>query len=329
MRRAVFIVISVLVSGIVLALAVRDVPLAEVGRNLSNIDVGWAAVTMLMIFLGLWARAVRWRGLLDWRMSLIRTFHASNIMFMLNFLPLRLGEVARTALAARYGVPFVTAATSVLVERLIDTFFVVLVLSFALARLPESPPGAVQAATIFGIGAFIGFVVLVMLARFPTFVERILDLLESRLRFLSRLPLRTALHDALVGLQPLTHWRSAAHLIVWTLIAWAFSFSGYYCAQRALGVHNIDMVLNSFLSVALIAFSIAIPVTLMSIGPFQAAARLGGTALGLNPEAALALGVLYHVMTFIGYGFLGVLGFIALGVSFGDVTQRVEPLPEP
>jgi uncharacterized protein (TIRG00374 family) len=324
MRRILLIVASVLVSAIILALAVRDVPLADVGRNLANIDPVWAVICLLLVFLGLWARGVRWRGLLDNRMSFMRTFHASNIMFMLNYLPLRLGEVARTALAAREGVPFMTAATSVVVERLVDTVFIVVVLSFSLSGLPQAPAGAAQAATLFGLASLTAFIILIALARYPAFAERLLGWMDVRIPFLKRLPLRRLLHDVLAGLTPLTHWRSAAHLIGWTLIAWAFSFSGYYAAQRALGLANIDFLLNSFLSVALIAFSIAIPLSLASIGPFQAAARLGGTAVGLSPEAALALGVLYHVIAFIGYSALGVWGLIAMGVSLADVTRQAK-----
>ncbi|MCC6614326.1 MAG: flippase-like domain-containing protein [Anaerolineae bacterium] len=327
MRRLLFIAVSVLVSAGILALAVRNVPLADIGERIANVDFLWIAVCLLMVVLGLWARAVRWQGLLGWRLSFWRTFHASNIMFMLNFLPLRLGEVARTALAARYGVPFMTAATSVLVERLIDTVFVIIVLSFALARAPQAPEIASQAATLFGIGAFVGFTVLIVFARYPSGARRLLDWGEKRIPVLSRLPLRRFLNDILAGLEPLTHWKRALHVIGWTLIAWIFSFSGYYSAQRALQIQDVDLILNALLSVSLIAFSIAIPVTIASIGPFQAAALAGGTALGLTETDALSLGVLYHVLTFIGYSAMGVLGLVALGVSLGEVTRTAEPAP--
>jgi uncharacterized protein (TIRG00374 family) len=321
MKRTLLIIASILVSLVVLWVAVQDVPLTEVGQNLSQIDLVWSLICLLLVFLGLWARGVRWRGLLDNRIPLKKTFHISNIMFMLNYLPLRLGEVARTALAAREGVPFMTAATSVVVERLVDTVFVVIMLSFSLARLPQAPPEAARAAALFGVAALAAFVILIGLARYPQIAEQILDWLDQRLPFMKRLPVRRLLSDVLTGLKPLTHLRSALHLIGWTLIAWAFSFSGYYAAQRALGLANIDFLLNAFLSVSLIAFSIAIPLSLASIGPFQAAARLGGTAVGLTPEAAFALGVLYHVITFLGYSALGVLGLVTMGVSLSDVTK--------
>jgi uncharacterized protein (TIRG00374 family) len=327
MRRILFIAASIIVSIVVLVLAVRDVPLDGVREQLGNLDLFWLVMCGLMIIGGLWARGVRWQALLGWKITFPQAFHSSNIMFMLNFLPFRLGEVARAILASRYGVPFVSAATGVLVERLIDTVLVIIVLSFALAQIPDAPPLATQTATLFGIGAVLGFATLLLLARFPQAAERLLDLIERILPFFKRLPLRRLLHDILVGLEPLTHLRGATQILGWTLIAWTFSFSGYYSVQRALNIADINLVLNSFLSVALIAFSIAIPITVASIGPFQAAARVGGEALGLAGGIAVSIGILYHVLTFVLYSAMGIIGFIALGVSLGDVTRQAEKKP--
>jgi hypothetical protein len=279
-------------------------------------------ILALIIVGGLAARGMRWRALLGDKISFGQAFHSSNIMFMLNFLPLRLGEVARAAIVTRYNVPFVSAATGVLVERLIDTVLVVVILSFSLARLPQAPDLATASASLFGVGAVVAFVILLILARFPAAAERLLDIVERILPFTKRLPLRRILRDILVGLEPITHVRGAVAILGWTAIAWAFSFGGYYALQRAFDLPPIDLLLNSLFSVCLIALSIAIPTTIAQVGPFQAAARIGGEALGLSAADAFSLGIMYHVMTFIVYSSLGVIGLIVLGVSLGDVTGR-------
>lgn len=322
MRRIFFIIASVIVSVGVLALAVGDVPLDGVGERISSANPLWLAMLAIIIVLGLWARGMRWQALLGWKLTFAQSFHSSNIMFMLNFLPLRLGEVARAALATRYGVPFVSAATGVLVERLIDTVLVVVVLSFSLAQVPEAPQLATTSATLFGAGALVAFIALLVLARFPQAAERLLDGIERILPPVRRLPLRRILRDILLGLKPLTHPRGAAAVLGWTLIAWVFSFSGYYALQRAFDLPPINLWLNSLLSICLIALSIAIPTTIAQVGPFQGAARIGGEANGLNAADALSLGILYHVMTFIVYSALGVIGLLVLGVSLSDVTGK-------
>ncbi len=328
MRKIVFILASVVVSVVVLAVAVGDVPLDGVGERISSADPVWLVLLAFIIVAGLAARGMRWQALLGWKLTFAQSFHSSNVMFMLNFLPLRVGEVARAALATRYNVPFVSAATGVLVERLIDTVLVVVILSFSLARVPQAPEIATTSATLFGAGALIAFVVLLVLARFPAAAERLLDIVEGIFPLVKRLPLRRILHDILLGLEPLTHLRGAFAILGWTVIGWIFSFSGYYALQRAFDLPPIDMWLNSLLSVCLIALSIAIPTTIAQVGPFQAAARVGGEALGLSAADALSLGILYHVMTFVVYSTLGVIGLIVLGVSLGDVTGRNKAKPE-
>src|SRR5512145_2605033 len=51
---------------------------------------------------GLWLRAIRWRVLLDGRISLKDSFHIMNVGYFINaVLPLRIGELARAGLARR------------------------------------------------------------------------------------------------------------------------------------------------------------------------------------------------------------------------------------
>ncbi len=103
-------------------------------------------------FSAIWAclsRAIRWRSLLNGRIRLADSFYILSIGMMLNQLPMRAGEVARSALATRAGIPFFTAATSIIVERLLDTLYVVIVLALALTQVPDAPPAITQAATLF------------------------------------------------------------------------------------------------------------------------------------------------------------------------------------
>src|SRR5687767_318453 len=136
MRRMAFIAASLLVSALFLWLALKDVPLRDVAQSLASANIAWILVAMGGMFLALWVRAIRWRGLLDFRIPLVRSFYIITVTFLLNQLPLRAGEVARSLLATRSGVPVVTAATSILVERLLDTLLVVVLLAAALSRLP-------------------------------------------------------------------------------------------------------------------------------------------------------------------------------------------------
>ena len=322
MRRWIILAASLVVSAGFLWLALRDVPLAEVLDGIRQADPVWIGLSFVGVFGALAGRAVLWRGLLDNRLSLMQSFHILNITMILNQLPLRAGEVVRTLLTTRYNIPVVTAATSIVVERLLDVVTVVVILAIGLTRLPDAPPAMGQAATFFGAAAVIAFVVMIVFARYPQVADRVLVWFESRLPVLKRLHLQKRVDEVLDGLRPLTHARRAIHAIVWEIISWSFSLATFYCLERALAIQNVDLGLMTLLGVSLASFSIAIPVSVAAIGPFEGAVRVAGNAVSMSAVAATTLGFLFHGITVLGYAFWGVIGLVALGVSFGDVFAR-------
>jgi uncharacterized protein (TIRG00374 family) len=342
MRRILFLIASVLVSALFLWLALRGVDWQAIIDRLRQANPVWVLLSLALMSLGLFTRAIRWRGLLDFKIPLSQAFHVLNIGFLLNLLPLRAGEFARMVLATRSKVPLVTAATSVVFERLIDTLLVVIVLVVALTRLPNADPAITKPTMAFGVAAVLAFVVLIFFARFPDLAHRVLKFLERFLPFLKRLPLEKLLDNVLEGLKPLTHWRSAVFAVGWTLISWGVSFLTLYAVERALNIDTVvlpngqpvDLIMLDLLGLTLASFSAAIPVSVMSLGPFEAAMVVAGQAVGLNgsPDLAalaLSLGFLFHGVNIVGYSFWGLIGLLATGVSLSDVmSARDKGQPE-
>lgn len=321
-RQLLILLASLLVSAAFLWLALRDIPLADVGAALSTANLFWVFVSVLLITGGVYVRGVRWRALLDNRLPLVPAGHMMSITFLANQLPLRAGEVVRSALAMRYGVPFVTAATSVVVERLIDTVFVVVVLSLSLAQLPDADPALTRSAALFGVLGIAAFIVLLFFAHRPKLAHELLARVMALLPFLRRLPLEKLLDHFIDGLHPLTDWGRFARAIFWTLVAWAFSFATAYVLHLALAIEaqaGVNLLLGALISVCLAAFSIAIPITMAAIGPFEAAVLLAGGLVGIDPVTAVALGFLFHGVTVATYALLGVIGLLAMGVSLGGM----------
>jgi len=185
-------------------------------------------------------------------------------------------------MATRSGVPFVTAATSVVIERLLDILIIVLLIAFSLTQLPNASSSVgTTTAAIFGATAIFGFIVLILFARYPAFAHRIAVTLETRIPLFARLKLRQRLDEILLGLRPLTHAGRAAHALIWTGIAWACSLATFYALERALNITGVNLWLGASLSVPLVAFSIALPVSIAGLGPFQVAVNVGGAAVGM------------------------------------------------
>jgi len=326
MRRTIVLIASVLVSALFLWLALRDVPLQDVVNSIRQANILWILVSLALIGVGIWTRGIRWRGLLDFKVPPVEAFYIVSITFLVNLLPLRAGEVARSLLATRSGVPVVTAATSIVVERLIDTLLVVVSLAIAFSLLPSIPPAASSALMLFGVASVFAFVVLIFFSRYPQIAHRFLARLEEFLPFLTRLPLARLLDNVLDGLKPLTHGRSAVHAIVWTLISWAASLGIFYSLELALGIQDpAQRFTAAVLGVGLASFSIAIPVSIGSIGPFEAAVRVSGEAVNLPPVLATSLGFLFHGTTILGYAIYGTIGLLAMGVSLSDMLGGAKP----
>ncbi len=328
MRKAIFIIVSIIVSGLFLWLALRDVPLDQVLDAIRRANLFWILVSFLSVGLALLLRGVRWRVLLGNRMTLAQCTHIFNVGMLVNQLPLRAGELARVVVATRYGVPVFTSAASIIVERLLDVVMVVIVFAVGLARAPFVPEGIGNTALVFSGVAVVGFAALIVFARFPQIPLRITAWLEGKLPALKRFNLSKRVQEILEGLTALTNWRVAALAIFWTLVGWVVSLGTYYALLLAFNVPaiapEVDLLAMICLGVSLASLGVAIPVTVAGIGPFQGGSRVAGELIGLNAIIAAALGIVFHGVTVLAYAFWGIIGVLALGVSFGDLVKTQE-----
>ncbi len=313
-KRIAFILASIVVSGVSLVLVFQNIPLDDVLVTIQQADIRYLLIVFVILTLSMFVRGVRWWGILGYRLPLLQASHIVNVMFLGNQLPFRMGEVARSILSIRGGVPIVTSATSIVVERLVDMLVVVLMIAGVVSQLPGVPTQVTQSATLFGILAIIGFSALLILARMPDLAHKILDMILNIIPILKRLPLKTMLNHILDGLQPLTQARTLLFVLFWTIIAWGTSLLSFYFLHLALGI-EVNYIYSVPLGIALASLSVALPVSVAALGPFEAAIVLTGQLVGMNSVSAVSLGFLLHGMSVFAYAVWGVIGLLALGVS--------------
>jgi uncharacterized membrane protein YbhN (UPF0104 family) len=116
------------------------------------------------------------------------------------------------------------------------------------------------------------------------------------------------------GLQPLTDLRTLIFTAVWTVLAWGCAFATLYFAHLALGI-EVDYALSVPLGISLTALSIALPVSIAALGPFEVAILVTGQAVGMSDVEAIALGFLLHGVNVFSYIVWGIVGLLALGAS--------------
>jgi hypothetical protein len=313
-KRLLILLASVVVSVVSLALVLRAVPLHDVINSLRSAEPIHLLLALLFATLALLTRGVRWWLLLDRRISALESFHMVNVMFLGNQLPFRLGEVARGILAARRGVPLVVSGASIVVERLIDMLVVVLVIAFAVSQLPTIPADLTDKAALFGALALVGFLMLLIFAHAPGPAHRLLHALQNAAPPLRRLPLRIMLEHLLEGLRPLTDMRTLANTAIWTTLAWGTAMAAFYFSHLALGI-EVDFPISVSLGIALTALSIAFPVSVAALGPFELAILGTGQLVGMSDADALALGFRLHGINVFGYAVWGTIGLVSLGAS--------------
>lgn len=327
MRRIAVILISIVVSALLLWLALRNLPLADVVESVAQANIWMVLLSLVLVVLGLWMRGIRWRGMVGNRVNTLDAFFIMGITMMLNVMPLRPGELARSLLATRHKIPFMTAATSIVVERLLDTFLAVFMLLVSISQLPEAPPEVTGTTRFFAIAAIAGFALLIFFANRPGIPHRLLEQVERWVPPLKRLHLVNLVDHVLDGLEPLTHWRSFSHAVGWTLIAWGFSLAGFWAMYQSMNIDYPQLWLAIVLSIALASFSIAIPVTLVGLGAFQAAFAITGGLTGINQTNAIALSFVVQGVSIAGYMLCGGLGVLAMGVSLGDLFAQADTPP--
>ena len=313
-KRLLILLASVVVSVVSLALVLRAVPINDVINSLRSADPIYLLLALLFATLALLTRGIRWWLLLDRRISAVESFHMVNVMFLGNQLPFRLGEVARGILATRRGVPLVVSGASIVVERLIDMLIVVVVIAFAVSQLPSVPADLTDKAALFGALALFGFLVLFAFALAPGPAHGLLNAILKAAPPLNRLPLRIMLEHLLEGLRPLTDLRTLANTAVWTALAWATAMAAFYYSHLALGI-EVDYLISVTLGIALTALSIAFPVSVAALGPFELAILATGQLVGMSDADALALGFLLHGINIFCYALWGTIGLLALGAS--------------
>src|SRR6185437_1365483 len=121
-------------------LALRNVPLGDLGRVLAGGQYVWLIPALVIQLVSILARAQRWVVLLGREDRLADSFWAQDIGYLFtNVFPLRLGEPARVlVMSERCKLPFFQVAGSAALERLLDvaTVVVLLLLVLPLMQVP-------------------------------------------------------------------------------------------------------------------------------------------------------------------------------------------------
>jgi glycosyltransferase 2 family protein len=272
-------------------------------------------------------RAVRWRFLLDNRVSWSRVFHIQNIGYMLTMLlPFRIGDVARAVLIGN--VPPVSVAqgiSTMVIERVLDLLFIVALLPLTLANVPRLPVEVQTAARLSAIVAVAVIVVLIVAANQRPLATRIATAVLNRIPSLDTAAWTRRADDLLAGLSSLTNLRNGLILVTLSILTWLPIILAYYAGLLAVNIQP-TLAMAGFV-VCAAALSITAPSSPGQVGVFHAGVTFALVQILGQPAAESAsFALLYHALNFVTMVVLGTIGIYGAGKTFGAVMEAAQSL---
>ncbi len=325
MKRWQTFLIGLVISAIFLFLALRQAQLSRIVETFRTARYEFVALCAGLIVLNALARGLRWSVLNRGYLPTADAVWLSNIGALFNnVLPARLGEFARAALAGRRPrVYFVSALSSIVVERLFDLVSLCLLLVMVLLVLPL-PPWATTAGIGIGSGALLGLLILAIAARWPIQTLRLSSHVFSRLPTFTQQKANALVARTIQGLSGVSDLRTFGLGLGLSVAAWLMSGVTAWVLMLAFWPHAPLMV--GYLAVVASGLGMAVPAAPSGFGPFQAAIISVLVAINYDADASRSYAFALHLLNFLMTSLLGGVGLIREGSSFHEVARLAKSL---
>jgi len=349
--------IGIVISIIALAIAFREIDLSQVWAAITRVNYWFLAASLLPLLLFVVLRAYRWRLLFYPKQGLrIRNLLAViNLGYLLsNFLPARLGDVARAYLIGdTEDVSRTVAFSTIVAERVLDALFAVIGF-FIVLPFAHVPDWMIRSGLIVGAAVLAAIVLFVVLVRRREWTLRLLDRIlqavhwpdaettgrfwdrlaeRTRLRFLARLPwadrprLVGVAGSLIDGLSGVTTLRLGPPLLLWSAIIWADIAVYYWLVLLAFEPAQPFVAGLAVSSVT--ALGMTIPSSPGYLGVFEALTRETMGLFGMAPEMALSYALVAHAIVYVTLTLLGLASMVQQNLTYSEIQERISTEASP
>jgi uncharacterized protein (TIRG00374 family) len=327
------LIAGVLISAFCTYLAVRDVDAGQMWRAFQTADYMYLFPSIIVLFLGHYLRALRWRYFLDpiKRLDTGSLFSSLMIGYAANtFMPAHLGEFLRAyVLGKKRRIAMGGVFATIVVERLIDMFSLIALFLFTLFIYPF-PNWVIKSGYIMLAGS-IGLLVFLIFLKKATpstlkFVGFILKPIPQKIRQ----NIEVMLEQFLTGLLPLSRWHDYITVCFLSIMIWA----GYALVLH-FSLHAFDFVSTYRLkwSVSLIVLvvtciAIVVPSSPGYIGTYHYLCQTSLTLFGVPAGPALSFATVAHGVNIFPVFIVGLLFAYYEGAVFLGVSDKASKLKE-
>ncbi len=289
----------------------HDLELRQLAQQLANIRWQWVLVAIACDVLSYVCQGVRWRLLLKpvGNISTLRSTQAIYAgLFTNELLPMRVGELVRAYLVARWtAVKFVAVIPSMIVERCFDSLWMVVAIGLAALVIPL-PQNLLRAAELLGIILIIAMALLFYLAvrqRNAAWLERGQHSSHRIVRFVATLLARLS-----EGVQGMGRTRAFYLAFAWSLALLVCQALAFWFVMVACGLQVAFM--SGVVVFLIVHLGTAIPNAPANVGAFQFFTVLGLSLFGVEKATAAGFSIVVFLMLTLP---LLLLGFIAISTS--------------
>lgn len=308
-------------------LAGRNVEFGLMREAFAKVHYGFLLLAVPVIFFSHFLRAFRWRYLLDpiQRVDTASLFSALIIGYMANILmPAHLGEFLRAyVLGKKKGVSASAAFATIVVERIIDVFALLLLMVFAILFYPF-PDWINKAGYAMLVGTVGLFVFLILLKKHFAFFERFLNLLFGLFPVGLNEKLGRGIRSFVLGVVPL---RGASdYLVVAVLSVWIWSCYGFIIH---LVLHAFDFVSTyhlpwwtSLIVLVVTTIGVVVPSSPGYVGTYHWLCQVSLAMFAIPGDPALSFAILTHGVNFLPVLILGLILAYREGVEIFRVQDK-------
>jgi glycosyltransferase 2 family protein len=322
--------LGILISAAFMYLALRGLELGQVWGTLRSAKLGWLIPAVLIYFIAVWGRALRWRYLLrPIKLISMRDLFVTIVIGYMgnNVYPARAGELIRAyVLRKREDIHISATLATIIVERIFDG---VVMLLFVFVSLPFMPmPAWLQRVVIIGGGVFFGaLAVFIALALSESRAKRVYDwLIDHLLPVRFREPIRGFADRFMQGLYALRSGRDFLMVLLISPGIWLVETVVYWLVMQGFDFQVPFYAL--MLMSGVVNLATTIPSSPGYVGTFDA---LGIRVLeGFSVSSALAAGytLVLHATLWLPITLLGAIFMWRESIKWSEFSEA-EKLVEP
>jgi uncharacterized protein (TIRG00374 family) len=325
--------LGVVISIAFLYLVLPGLHFEDVWDSLQGAQYLWLVPGVGVYFVGVWIRAWRWHYLLRPVKAVpTRTmFPIVAIGYMgNNIYPARAGDVLRAVvLKKRENIPVSASLATIIVESVYDG---VVMLAFVFLNLPKLARltvdsgfvGDIQTLALWGAGAFIGaLVVFLLAAMFPHQAEKVIAWLANQIiPERHRMKILGIATRFLGGLEALRSPREAVMVFLTSILIWLLETGKYWFVMQAFDF-QVDffalMLMNGIVNLAT-----TIPSAPGYVGTFDAPGIAVLKAFGVAGAIAAGYTLVLHVALWLPITALGAYYFAKEGLGWGKSIDDLQ-----